>query len=226
MPRDALTALVGDLRAAHEAAASAVGETPIGVRAVQPTPTDRWYLCAFPGPRFLCLDAALVTAEARRDVERVAGCTLLVEHAESLLDASELAVVATLSARLGGAFDGELAGALGALATRAEELRRWREAPDRAVASVPHLDRAVQLHDATRTAYTHFLEASEPLVARQDTLEESVVGTLRDLEQTAGRAGLLRALAAELAEAMPALDAGAREIADAHLAPLDDGDAA
>lgn len=226
MPPPSIADLVTELEGAALGAAAAVGREPIGVRAVEPSAGQRWYLCAFEGPAFLCLDRDHNPEITRRHVRHAAGCALLVEHAESLLDAAELDLAAGVAGRLGALVDEDaVMGALGALAADVASLSTWRRQPERAIASLPALETAVALHDAARARFERYLEASEPLVAIQDTLPAEVVDGLRDLEEAAGRAGLARPLALAVSEAIAVIDAGTREILDLHLTPLD-GDAA
>ena len=215
-----MTDLVADLEGAVQGAAAVAGRDPVGVRAVEPSAGERWYLCAFEGPAFLCLDRDHKPEGMRRRAQHAAGCALLVEHAESLLDAAELELTAGVAGRVGAVLDGAVAEALGALETDVAALSAWRAGPERAVASLPALETAIQLHNAARTGYEHFIEVSEPLVAIQDTLPAEVVDGLRDLEQAAHRAGLVRPLALAVSEAIAVIDAGTREILEHHVTPL------
>lgn len=217
-----MTDLVADLEGAARGAAAVAGRDPIGVRAVEPSAGERWYLCAFEGPAFLCLDRDHNPEGARRRAQHAAGCALLVEHAESLLDAAELDLTAGVAGRVGAVLDdAAVAEALGALETGVAALAAWRSEPERAIASLPALETVIQLHDLARAGYQHFIEVSEPLVAIQDALPEEVVDGLRDLEEAAGRAGLARPLALAVSEAIAVIDAGTREILELHLTPLD-----
>ena len=213
--------LVADLEGAAHGAAAVAGREPIGVRAVEPSTGERWYLCAFEGPAFLCLDRDHNPEAVRRHAQHAAGCALLVEHAESLIDSAELELTAGVAGRVGAALDGAVADALEALEMDVATLSAWRAEPERAVASLPALENAIRLHDVARTGYERFVEVSEPLVAIQDTLPAEVVDGLRDLEQAAHRAGLVRPLALAVSEAIVVIDAGTREILEHHLTPLD-----
>jgi hypothetical protein len=222
MTPQSMTALVADLEGAAQAAAAVAGRDPIGVRAVEPSAGERWYLCAFEGPAFLCLDRDHTPEGIRRRAQHAAGCALLVEHAESLLDAAELDLTAGVAGRVGAVLDDDaVAEALGALGTGVATLSAWRTEPERAIASLPALEAAIRLHDVARAGYERFIEVSEPLVAIQDTLPEDVVAGLRDLEEAAHRAGLVRSLAVAVSEAIAVIDAGTREILELHLTPLD-----
>lgn len=224
MVTDPLETLATRLADAQAAATRVAGRAPAGLRPVEPADGHRWYLCAFDGPAFLCLDERLVPETERGQVHRAASCALLVEHAESLVDGPELAMLATLAGRTGCLLDGsELPDTLQALAVAADALRGWRDAPERVVASVADLDVGVGLHNTLRAAYERYLERSEPLVAAQDRLGGDVVEALRELELTAGRLAVGGPLAAALAEAIGAIDAGADEIAAQHVTPLGAG---
>ncbi len=219
---DPLTELVEELSRARDVAAGLFADPVAGVRALEPAPGRRWYLCASEASGFVCLDRMLEPERDRRRVREAVTCALLVEHAESLLDAAELELVSTLAIRVRGLVDARLGEPLGELAEASGALAAWRAEPQRVVASVPHLDQAVSRHERLRRAYQAYLEASEPLVAAQDRLDGDAVAALRDLEEAAGRAGLTGPLGAQIGEAMPAIDAGVREILDAHLTPLRD----
>ena len=223
MTPQSMADLVTDLEGAAQGAASIAGRDPIGVRAVEPAAGERWYLCAFDGPAFLCLDRDHNPEGLRRRAQHAAGCALLVEHAESLVDAAELDLTAGVAGRVGAALDDPaVAEALGALGTGVVALSAWRSEPERAIASLPALETAIRLHDVARAGYQRFIEVSEPLVAIQDTLPEEVVHGLRDLEEAANRAGLARPLALAVSEAIAVIDAGTREILELHLTPLDE----
>jgi len=225
-PHD-LDQLLAALAGARDSAAAQTGRIPNGVRLVEPSARGDWYLCAVEETAFLCLDAQLAVETDARNVHRVAGCVLLVEHAESLIDAAELAVIGSLAGRIGAQLDEPgVQDALGDLTDAAAALAVWRDAPARAIASLPQLEVGIRLHDLLRAAWERFVESSDPLVARQDDLPGDAVDALRDLEQAAGRAGAHRSVAAELAEAITAIDAGADEIVARHLTPLGPDDAA
>jgi hypothetical protein len=221
---DPLQTLVTALGRAQARAEAVIGEPAAGVRAVEPAAGRRWYLCAFAGPRFLCLD---VTMQVERDVLRVhraAACALVVEHAEGLIEQGEMDVLASASTTLMAYVEAaDLGDALGGLARDAHELARWSAAPERAVASLPALEAAIALHEDARRHYERFMKRTEPLVEIQDRLSDELVGALRDVEQAAGRAGLLTPVPAAIAQAMQTLDAGAGEIVAAHAEALDGG---
>ncbi len=219
---DSLRLLVTELTRARNVAAGLFADPVAGVRALEPAPGRRWYLCASQESGFLCLDRTLEPERDRRQAREAVMCALLVEHAESLVDAAELELVATLATRVRSLVQADLGELLDELSRASGALAGWRADPRRAVASVPDLDRAMAFHERLRRAYEAYLAASEPLVAEQDRLAPGAVAALRDLEETAGRAGLTGSLGAQIGEAMPAIDAGVREILDAHLTPLRD----
>lgn len=210
--------LVADLGRAWGAAEGLAGRAPVGVRAVEPAVGRRSYLAAFDEGVFLCLGGDLAAERDAAQVREVAACVLLVEHAESLVDVAELELVASLAARLVGLLDDRpILDALAAVGQASIDLAAWRTAPERALASLPELEHGIRRHDRVREGFARFVEATEPLVMRQDELPDEVVAALRDLEQAAGRAGLDRPLAAAAAEAMAAIDAGAQEMVAGHL---------
>ena len=216
---DALVAALGDARNQAEVI---VGTAPAGVRAVEPARGRRWYLCAFDGPRFLCLDADFEVEQDRRRVRQAATCVLLVEHAESLLEQGEVDILAAAASALAAHVEAvDLRDALGALQAAAQELASWCAASERAVASLPQIEVATRLHDLARRQYERYVEGTEPLVAIQDRLADELVTSLRDLEEAAGRAGISRPLASAIAEAMQALDTGAAEMVAKHITPLE-----
>ena len=221
MSDDALTQLIDELERAQATAARIVGETPLGVRAVEPAVGRRAYLCAFTGPRFLCLDSAMVVARDAAAVRSSAACALLVEHAEGLVDGGEFDVLASACASLAGAVEAqELTQVLGGLEQTARQISVWCSAPQRAIASLPAVDHVVTLHDGARRLYERFVESTEPLVEMQDRLADELVAALRDVEEGAARCGLTQPLANAIAQAMAALDAGAQEMLDVHAVPL------
>jgi len=217
-----LQALVDDLGAARDAAAGLAGRPPLGLRAVEVAEGRRAYLCAFEGPAFLCLAADLRTERRARAVREVAAASLLWEQAEGLVDAERLQDLARAVGRLLALGSGRAAveEALGAVAHRALELAAWREAPERAVASLPELDAGVERQERLLLGYTRFVAASEPLVAVQERLPAELVDALRAVEEAAGRAGAAERLAELLAAALPACDEGAGEMVAAHLTRL------
>jgi hypothetical protein len=224
MTSKSMIELVTELEGAALGAAAAVGREPIGVRAVEPSVGERWYLCAFEGPAFLCLDRDNNPERTRRNARHAAGCALLVEHAESLLDPAELDLTAGVAGRVGTVLDDDaVVETLSALEADVASLAAWRGRPERAIASLPALETAIALHDVARAGFERFIAASEPLVSIQDTLPEEVVAGLRDLEEAAHRAGLARSLALAVSEAIAVIDAGTEEILDLHLTPLDGG---
>ena len=219
---DLLEALVASLSDASTQAQATVGARPVGVRAVEPASGQRWYLCAFDGPRFLCLDATLRVERDRRRVRQAATCVLLVEHVEGLIEQGELDILASASSALATRVEAaDLRDALGGLAASAAQLADWCAAPDRAIASLPALDAGIQIHDAARRHYERFVEGTEPLVAIQDRLADELIAALRDVEEAAGRAGIAAAIPGAIGQAMQALETGAAEILAAHVTPLE-----
>jgi hypothetical protein len=218
----ALRALVRSLEAARDAATRVVGRPPLGLRAVEPATGRRSYLCAFDGPAFLCLAGDLAAERDLRRARESASASLLWEHLEAMIDADALRELAAAIGRLLalGGEPAEVGQALERVAARALELAAWREAPERAVASVPGLDEASALHERLVGAYRAFVRASEPLVAVQDTLPDELVGALRAVEEHAGRAGAAQRLAERLSAAMPECDDGADQVVEAHLTRL------
>jgi hypothetical protein len=216
--------LVADLGAARAAAARLAGAEPLGLRAVEPPGEGRWYLCAFEGPSFLCLTASLEAEPDEHTARRVAAAALLVEHVEGIIDPSELRLLATLGARVVALTDDEgVVESLGALADAAIRLADWREAPERALASIAGLDEAAALHEAARTAYAAFVRATDPLVAVQDRLPAELVQALTELEEAAGRAGIGTSLADRICEDMADVDEAALQLIASHRTPLRDG---
>lgn len=222
---DSLEALAAALGDAHAMAEAIVGAVPIGVRAVEPASGQRWYLCAFDGPRFLCLDALLRVERDRRRVRQAATCALVVEHVEGLIEQGELDVLASASSALATHVEAaELCDALGGLEAAAQALSGWCSAPDRAIASLPALEAGIRIHDAARRHYERFVEGTEPLVAIQDRLADELIAALREVEEAAGRAGIALSLPGAIGQAIEALDAGATEMLAAHVTPLSGDD--
>lgn len=222
-PSDAAAALLADLQRAYAAAARHRGHEPVGVRAVEWTPAERGYLCAFEDGGFLCLEGDLAPARTVHRVREIAGTGLLWEHLEERVDPERLEGVATAIARLlaRDTDPPELARSLEEVAARALEMIDWRARPERALASLVELDAATALHDRLHAAYANYLRLSEPLVERQDELPGELVSALRDVEQAAGWAGLLERLADAMARAMTPATEGADQVAAAHVTRLD-----
>jgi hypothetical protein len=218
----ALRELVDRLGAARDAAAAIVGRPPLGVRAVESRAGRRGYLCAFPGPAFLCLTAELGPETDAGRVREAASASLIWEHLEAMVDAAALRDLAAAIGRLLalGGDPPEVARALETVADRALALTVWREDPGRALASVPDIDEASALHERLWGAYARFVRASEPLVGMQEGLDPRLVEALRDVEEHAARAGAAERLAERLAGAMPECAEGADQVVAAHLARL------
>jgi hypothetical protein len=215
-------ALAADLAGARDRAEDLVGRPTLGLRAIE-TGAGRWYLCAFPGPTFLCLTGALAPETFERRARDAAAAGLLQERVEQLVDADALQGLAAAAGRAlaRGDEDAATAGALGAVAEAALELAAWRAAPERALASVPELDHAVRLHEGVRTAYGRFVHASEGLVAGQDSLDAGRVALLRGVEEAAGAAGVGESLARRLGDAMEDCEEAAGQVVSAHVRPFE-----
>jgi hypothetical protein len=213
---------VASLEAARDAATELAGRAPLGLRAVEPALGRRSYLCAFEGPSFLCLSGDLAAERDLRRARESASASLLWECLEALVDAQALRDLAAAIGRLLalGGDPPEVAQALERVAARALELAAWRDAPERALASVPGLDQASALQERLLGAYRSFVRASEPLVAVQDTLPAELVEALRTVEESAARAGAAERLAERLSAAMPECEEGADQVVGAHLTRL------
>ena len=192
------------------------------MRAVEPAAGRRSYLVAFEGPAFLCLTGDLRAEMDERRAREAASASLLWETVESLVDSAALRELARAVGRFL-AIGGELAAVsqtLETVATRALELAAWRDEPLRALASLPALDDGVALHERLTAAWSLFVRASEPLVDVQDTLSPELIAALRDVEESAGRAGAAERLADRLAGAMPGCEDGADQMVAANLTRL------
>jgi hypothetical protein len=110
-----------------------------------------------------------------------------------------------------------VAATLEVVAARALGLAAWRDESLRAVASLPAADDASLLQDRLAGAYARFMRVSEPLVEMQDQLPEGVVRALRDVEESAARAGAADRLADRLRLAMPECEDGAQQMVGAHV---------
>lgn len=223
MDEDLTTArLVAELGSAHAAALATAGREPLGVRAVESMAGPRAYLCAFDGPGFLCLDEHLAPERAARRVREVATAALLWEYLELFVDPDALeALTGAIGQLLAvGGDPREVMDTLERVAARSLELTRWRELPERAVASLPALDEATALQGRLHAAYSLFLRASEPLVEVQNTLPAELVAGLRAVEQAAGMARAAERLAEMLGRAMGECADGADEVVALHVTPL------
>lgn len=218
---------LAEVLARAAAAAGELGPTePIGVRAVEPRVGIRRYLCAFAGPRFLCLDAELRPVTQARPVREAAAAVLLWERALDEVDVGALHAFASASGALlargvpGAAVDA----ALQELTAAALRLAAWKDAPERALASVTDIEDAIARQAAVRDRYGDFVRATDPLAADQDSLEPDLVAALREIEECAGRARVADPLAGRLGEWMADCDEGAADVVVAHITPLDEGD--
>jgi len=214
--------LARQLTDAHAAAAAIAGRSPLGLRAIEPSAGRRWYLCAFEGPSFLCLTADLGAEGSERRAREAAALGLLWEHAEAAIDAEALRDLArAVSRALAGAYGpAGVDASLGALAEAALRLAGWREAPERALASLAELEAGGRLHEEVRSAYGRFVAATDPLAANQDALPDGQVAALREVEEAAGRVGLAESLAQRLGAAIPDCDEGAGQVVAGHLTRL------
>jgi hypothetical protein len=225
-PDDAVRALAKELDAARAASGRLAGGEPVGVRAVEAVAGRRRYLVALDGPRFLCLDSALQPETAVEAVREAAAAALVVESAEAILDPEALRGLARAGGRViaaigPGARHEGWEEHVQELMHRTALLAAWREEPARAVASLPDLDRGLELHAAARRVYEAFLVATEPLVERQGGLDPDLVDALAALERAAAEAGVGDPLPRRLAGLMEGIDRGADEIVDGHLTRLE-----
>lgn len=222
MSGDSVTLLLADLTAACDAGQAMVGREVLGLRAVEPGTGGRSYLVAFDGPSFLCLDGSFGAERSLVRVRAVAHAGLVVEHAEALIDPAALRAVGPISVRLA-PWEEQVPAAVAALrraAAAADDLAEWREDPLRAVASLPALDDALIRHERVRGAYAAFVQATDPLVERQDSLDAGLLQVLTEVESVAATAGLAAPLAGFLAQSMQAIGEGADEMVAAILTPL------
>ena len=214
--------LVRGLEAARDAAAELAGRPPLGLRAVEAAAGRRSYLCAFEGPSFLCLTSDLQPEPVARRAHEAASASLLWEHLESAVDADALRDLASAIGRLLAlsADPPEVGAALEVVAARALRLAAWRDESLRALASLSAADDASALQDRLAGAYARFLRVSEPLVEIQEELPEGVVTALRDVEESAARAGAVDRLVDRLRLVMPECEDGAEQMVGAHLTRL------
>jgi hypothetical protein len=222
MSGEAVDRLVRELSAAAEAAAGIAGTAPGGARIVEPGPDGRWYLVALEGPAFLCLRNDLEPEQSLARVDEVARACLLLESAEALIDPVALRAMAPAAAALE-PWRGEMQVACDAFtraAERAAQLADWAEDPQRAVASLVALDDAIGRQDGARAAYASFVGATDPLVARQSSLDAELVRVLGAAENAAAAAGLADALSGVLAAGIEAIGEGAAEMTALHVTPL------
>jgi len=219
---DSVTRLLADLAAARDVGQAMASREALGLRAVEPGTGGRSYVVAFDGPSFLCLDGSFGAERSLVRVRAVAHASLVVEHAEALIDPTALRAVGSTSVRLE-PWQDEVPAAVAALrraAVAADDLAEWREDPLRAVASLPALDDALIRHERLRGAYAAFVQATDPLVERQDSLDVGLLQALTEIESIADTAGLGASLAGFLAQSMQAIGEGADEMVAAILTPL------
>jgi len=219
----ALEGLVDRLEQARGAAERAAGRPPLGLREVELAPGTRNYLCAFEGPAFICLSGALHPVSDAHIAHRVATVGLVWEQLEADVDPSRLGEVAAAAARVLAATDapGPMVDAVAETAEGAMAIRAWRDSPLRAIASLVQVDVLFALQERGHRAYSRFVRASEPLVARQDELASDLVAALGGFERASIAAGLGARLADRLGAVVSSCDQAAGEIVAAHLTPLE-----
>lgn len=183
-------------------------DSPVtGIRAVEPHPGERRYLCVREDRRVLCVDAdgdEILDPEERH---RIASAVLLMEHVEASIDGEECRLVATLAGRVTEAdVDDPTRRSAQDLAETATALADWRLAPERAVARIAELDHVAALQSHAHVAHSTYLTVTEPLVAVQDTLDQALVEVLRDLENACGHAGIASSLSGTFSQIMDAID--------------------
>lgn len=223
----ALQDLVGRLEAARAAAERRAGATALGLREVELVPGQRAYLCAFDGPRFLCVGADGAPVLEGRLVHRVATVSLVWEQLEADVDPQRLGEVSRAAARALalGVDPPAVHDAIALTAERVRVLGEWRDSPLRAIAALSQADVLLTLQERASRAYADFVTVSEPLASRQSELAADLVAALGGFEQAAIAAGLGARLAERLGGMVAAADRAAQEILDAHLIPLDRADA-
>lgn len=221
----ALERLVGDLTDAATAARAVMGENPAGVRAIEIAPGLRRFLCAFPGPRFLCLDGDGAPLRHARAVHQAATAGLAWEHLEAVVDVARLEDLAVAGGRVLAlaAEPPAMVAAVGQVVEAGRDLAAWRASPLRAEASIPQVDVATALQERAYRAYARFVEGTEHLVEVQDTLAPELVAALRAFEEAAGRARVAERLAELVGQIVTACDAAAAEMVAAHVTPLEEG---
>ena len=219
----ALEDLVARLEAARTSAERYAGRPPLGLREVELAMGARTYLCAFTGPRFLCLSDVGMPVTDAHVVQRSATVSLVWEQLEAEVDLSRLGELSGAAARVLAVTNepAAMSDAIGATAEHAMAIAQWRESPLRAIASLTQIDVLFALQERAHRAYAQFVRTSEPLVAQQDRMTPELVAALGAFEQTAIAAGLGMRLADRLGVVVSACDQAAVEIVAAHLAPLE-----
>ncbi len=216
---DALDHLARDLDAIA-ARYDDAGNPVTGIRAVEPEPRLRRYLCVRRDQEVFCVDADGHPVDDPEERRRTAAAVLLVEHVEECIDGEECRLVATLADRLTAAeVDERTATMASGLSRSATALADWRLDPMRAIARIAELDRAASLQSDAHVAHGGYLAATEPLVGIQDTLDGALVELLRDLENACGRAGIAASLSGTLATVMDQIDADAARLLGGDVAP-------
>ena len=222
MNDDPAEALLGQLTAAQSAAEQITGTSPLGIRAVEITPGDRAYLCAYDGPAFLCIGPDLRPLDSVRRVEQVATASLVWEQLEAMLDADRLRDLVAAAARVLAVASEpvEMTESVQAVAEAALVVAEWRDQPQRALASLPEIDVVSGRHERVFRAYERFVASTEDLVAQQDALDADLVAALRGFEEAAGRASVAERLAPRLGPVIEACHGASGEITSSHLTPL------
>ncbi len=211
---DALMVLVSRLERARDVAAASAGRPPLGLREVELAPGDRAYLCAFDGPAFLCVDERGEVVSAQHVVHRVATMSLVWEQLEAEVDVTRMEEVAETAGRVLALTDAPapMCAAIAATAEHVMAMLAWRVSPLRATASLVQVDVLFALHERATREYARFVQASEPLVAGQDTLDAELTAALGAFERAAIAAGLGARLADRLGGAVGAAGQAADEI--------------
>ncbi len=209
---DPLEELAHDLDAI--AGRYADSENPVtGIRAVEPEPDARRYLCVRRSGDVICVDREGRPIDDEDERHRVAAAVLLVEYVEESIDGEECRLVASLSDRLSSAALSTVAvRSVTALGEAAGSLADWCLDPARSIARVAELDRVAQLQSGAHVAHSTYLAATEALVEVQDTLDGGLIELLRDLENACGRAGIAAPLSAALSQAMEDIHADATRL--------------
>lgn len=215
-------ALASRMAQARDAAEALAGRPMMGLRAVAPGTGGMFWLVAFAGPEFLCLDDHLRAVRARARLRDVAQASLAAEVVEEMVDADALRALLPATQALD-AWRGDMPSAVQALdraAAHALALAAWRDAPERVVASLVQLDAAVAMQERAHAAYATFVGVTEPLVERQDQLDARLLAALTAVEQAAGAAGLGGSLGKMMGQGMGGIAEAADEMAGSHLTPL------
>lgn len=220
----ALEDLVNDLARAREVGLALVGAEPIGIRPVEPSPTERHYMLAFDGPRFLILDGGWQPVSSARTAATVASAVLIVERAEDEVDVDDLHALARACGAViaGGGVPKQIDTALQELASAALRTAAWRVRPMHVVASLAQVDTALRLHDGVRGAFAAYERDSGWLAEHQADLDAGLVTALAEIDRAAGQAHVGAPLGERLAGWMPDCDEGAKQVVAAYAVALPD----